>query len=32
MGGESGIGRSVALENYTERKTIWLQLNQRVVG
>jgi aldehyde dehydrogenase (NAD+) len=30
MGGESGIGRDLggagALENYTERKTIWLQL------
>jgi aldehyde dehydrogenase (NAD+) len=33
MGGESGIGRdlggAVALENYTERKTVWLQLGQR---
>ncbi len=33
MGGEFGIGRdlggSVALENYTERKTLWLQLGQR---
>jgi hypothetical protein len=25
-------GGGIALENYTERKTIWLQLNERVVG
>jgi aldehyde dehydrogenase (NAD+) len=32
MGGESGIGRDLgraALENYTERKTIWLQLSRQ---
>ena len=32
MGGESGIGRDLgraAIENYTERKTIWVNLNSR---
>jgi acyl-CoA reductase-like NAD-dependent aldehyde dehydrogenase len=33
MGGQSGIGRDLgrtALENYTEQKTVWLQLGRPV--
>ena len=32
MGGQSGIGRDLgrtALENYTEQKTVWLQMRPR---
>ncbi len=35
MGGESGIGRDLgrsAIDNYTEQKTVWLQLRQQEVA